>query len=127
MSRERDTVRATLRELNYLLGLRNALSREAQDLLENPQAARFQEFEETVVQYVMDRLERDRDYSHPPHSLDLDQDVSRVSRPGALQCDACMGIGISPNDGGICRTCEGTGMDLSKRPESPFLSWSQSR
>lgn len=127
MGRERDTIKATLRELNYLLGLRNHLSRETQELLEDPLSPAHQEMEEMVAENVTQRLDHQRDITHRAGPLGFEGNLTQAAREAALRCEACLGVGVSPNEGGLCRVCEGTGIDLSKRPASQFLSWSQKK
>ncbi|MDH4122345.1 MAG: hypothetical protein OEV94_11645 [Deltaproteobacteria bacterium] len=127
MSREQDAILAALREMNYNLGLRNEVSREMMDLLDDPQGKEHLDFRGVFLSQTMARLDDRRDTTHPARPLSLEDGLALASQVPALRCDRCMGIGMSVDGDGICVHCEGTGIDLSKRAKSSFLDWTQKK
>lgn len=124
---ERKLIGAMLREVNYLWGLRNQVTRDLQGLFDDPFSEAQCEFREDFERNVVARVEGDRDRTHPARPVPFSERLGELRDIRSnLDCDVCLGVGVL-TDGGLCSPCEGTGIDLSKRASSPFSNWAKTR
>ncbi len=124
---ERELVRAVLREINYLWGMRNSITRDLYGLFDDPFAESRLELRTTFETNVLSRVAGRRDETHPARPVPFSERMDELGGlPSRLDCDKCCGVGVLP-DGGICTVCEGTGMDLEKRVDNPFTLWAKTR
>lgn len=124
---ERELIRAVLREINYLWGLRNASTQDLFGLFDHPFAESRHELRTTFENNVLSRVEGRRNETHPARPVPFSERLDELSGlPAHLDCDTCCGVGVL-TDGGICTVCDGSGMDLTKRVDTPFSLWAKTR
>ncbi len=124
---EREAIRVVLREINYPWGLRNETTRDLYALFDDPFAESCRVLRKTFENSVVNRLEGRRDETHPARPVPFSERLSELNdMPARLDCETCMGVGVLP-EGGICQVCTGSGIDLAKRVDNPFIAWAKTR